>query len=169
MKKAYVKPVFVAEEFVAAASYATSCGPASINRAITINKGDIICNGRDNGHTAGKDSNGKDAVINTDYIGTWPDGKQSPYTYWDYANQNDGKSDLFSSNNYECDFLWDYYSTGKDEMYVWGSATAERDSSLGTIAVKIGETIVNFANFFTHSSQGLNEHKPGYMGQSFQS
>lgn len=167
MKKAYVKPVFLAEEFVAASSYAISCGPASINKALTINPGNNVCGEKIDGHTAGK---GK-AEINNNYIGVWPntvaDGEN--YSYWQYANQNDGKSNLFSSNNYECDFLWDYYSTGKNEIYVWENATAERNSSLGTLAVKVGEAIVDFANFFTHSSQSEGQHKPGYMGQSFQS
>ena len=165
MKKAYVKPVFLAEEFVAAASYATSCGAATINSALTIKPGDNVCGEKIDGHTAGK---GK-AEINNDYIGVWPDTAGGKYSYWDYAKQNDGKSNLFSSSNYECDFLWDYYSTGKDEIYVWGSAVAERNSLLGTIAVTVGDAIVNFANFFTNSNQTEAQHKPGYMGQSFQS
>lgn len=170
MKKAYVKPVFLAEEYVAVASHVAGCGDASINKALIITPGQCVCDGGD-GHSAGQGGKGNPAGISMMYNGKVNENKNtnSQYDYWEYAKENDGVSNLFSSNNFDCDFLWDYYSTGKDEIYVWESATAERNSFLGTIGAMLNGAVMTYARFFTNSNQGLNQHNPGYMGQSFQS
>lgn len=118
MKKAYVKPVFLAEEFVAASSYAVgTCGPGTISQPWVINKGDLICNKNgkaDNGHKVGQNKQcGLDDAYTYD----------TNITNWGYAEKGDNQVTLFASKL--CDFLWNPAGGNTDEVSVWNQDRTE--------------------------------------------
>lgn len=158
MKKAYVKPVFLAEKFVAEQNYAAKgCGTWAWDKA-QIQPGMELCykekkgEYESDGHKVG---NGN-AVINTysdDY---------NMY-YWDYAGRtmnNDGSynySDcyLFNREVQECDFVW---NNTNEEVYGWNSSVV----SERTVAnVLLGA----FSNFFFGNSATISQHQPQYGGR----
>lgn len=92
MKKAYVKPVFMAEEFVVTATVA-GCNVKAGN-PLPVYDGQIICQHLNNGHAIGK-------------------GSGDVNNLWDYAygretskSENTSDSYIFTSGNQTCDFLW---------------------------------------------------------------
>ena len=161
MKKAYVKPVFLAEEFVAAASYASgACGPASVNEPLLFKQKDVLCD-QCNGDKAG----GTGAGINDKYKYTDDNGKlvtHDKLNYWDYAGTNDAK--MFNGGLFECDFIWEPTSATDNTTTVWvWDAVNVADRVLG----RITNTFMSFTNFFAGNNGTQEKHNPGYKQQSF--
>lgn len=161
MKKAYVKPVFLAEEFentmsVAACEYHASSKPAQIWR------GTPLCSVGDSGHGVGGDpGTGKKVEVNN---------------WWDYATNtkeatdanpntgtyNDGAY-LFTSGSTTCDFVW---NSTTDTVKIWTSeennkATAIWDSTKRENGFL---TVIDdlFALFFFGNKAGFGNHTPVY-------
>ena len=162
MKKAYVKPVFLAEEFVADASVA-ACTRSSIYEALELKRGDTTLCDQNCGHAIGKGSEYHiDDLYTHDDIevsdGVIPDVNKN--TYWQYAQAEDGKVTLFNQNNCECDFLWSYENTGTvNEVKVWGSTAKDERPNNGIFGT--GWSLVKF--FLGNSTS----HGLGYDGTPF--
>ena len=117
MKKAYVKPVFFAEEFVASEHVAGIC-KLSVTSQLPIYEGVQI-----DKHSVSYSETPND---NVNVSGWMNSHYNSEMTYWEYAGvgskqeAQEGKSDayLFTATNGVCDFLWNHQT---DEMGVWGS------------------------------------------------
>ena len=174
MKKAYVKPVFLAEEFVGVAHVASACG-YSISKPAEVYFGVGLCDHKGgNCHTV-KNSHGG---ISGSYAYTYKDEQgneqQKQMSYWEYAGNSSGTKNgdafLFTVNNGQCDFLWD---STKNEMGVWntpdvwtnGDVRPTPDASmLGSVVKWLDQ---NFSIFFYGSNPsggGNNDHHPGYNG-----
>ena len=100
MKKAYVKPMFFAEEFAATATVAV-CPVRSAN-PLPIHAKDFICSSP--GHAV--DHNGKAPV----------------HGYWDYATSDGTDSYIFNSGEGACDFVW---NSGNGPLGFWTSVDTE--------------------------------------------
>ena len=148
MKKAYVKPVYMADEFEMTACVA-SCGKGSINSPIEINDGERLCVGPGNDHK-----------IKANSVFGWNDAKSDGTEVY-----------LFTNSNIECDFLWygegsyvQAWSTDKDDKnsIVWTqedrkSLTAETNYSFSEILM----------SFFCGNQADNDNHRPGYGGYEF--
>ena len=161
MKKAYVKPVFLAEEFVAETSYASgACGPASVYEPLLFQKNDVLCD-QCNGDKAG----GQGAGINDYYTYTNDEGKlvtDTTKTYWQYAGTNDAK--MFNSGLFECDFVWEPKNATDTTTTVWvWDAVNVADRVLG----RITNTLMSFTDFFAGNNGTQKKHNPGYEQHSF--
>ena len=156
MKKAYVKPVFLAEEFVAAASYAANgCDTTRISPKY-IEQGMQICRD-DPGHTVGGN---KTAEIQGYY--------DNNTTYWQYASWSEdvrgGAGDsqhaaenayLFSSEFSVCDFVW---NNTANEVGVWREQTNEETGKLEWAVSWIKDAL--FATFFLGTGSTIKNHTP---------
>lgn len=163
MKKAYVKPVFVAEEFVAETSYAATGCPTNYWAPVSISNGTQLC-ADDSGHVIGAE-NGKKGIINQ------KDGYSTGVSYWDYASWGKDKRPdagddtyaaegtyLFNSGSKVCDFVWDNTA---NEVGVWRQ---EKDADgLLQWVVKMIEG-AKFAPFFFGNSATISQHSPAYNG-----
>lgn len=171
MKKAYVKPVFVAEEFVLSDSVAAAC-PINVNTSMPLffDENTVMCfnpnSGKgDNGHQASKGD------LGLSYEGDM--------TYWDYARAdkstseyqdgngqnvsfNNGNAYLFSSSYTTCDFVWPNSETNDKDVYVWNSW----EVSLRTTLHSVGQI---FSDFFFNAKSNEDNHTPGYQGSALMS
>jgi len=137
MKKAYVKPVFMAEEFVSESYFAGRCDGRY--KPISFDLGTTMCDGS---HVVAKLGLGE----NNDQS----DGKKSGLALTWYQKQNgaadkvyeqgmidengyltnygyafaDGDMTIFGDMDVNCDFLWDDAGNGHDYIKVWDSAFA---------------------------------------------
>ncbi|MBQ4265435.1 MAG: hypothetical protein IJB85_07990 [Clostridia bacterium] len=157
MKKAYVKPVFFAEEFVAETSYAlTGCGTMSWSPK-EMYEDMLICS--NDGHKL--DHNGNATVMDGVY-GQNANGEN--ITYWDYASTVDrtGAGDeeyaasnryLFNSASSICDFVWDDTS---EDIGVWRENTTTNTWSVAWIE--------KLTTFFIGTNSDLKNHQPQYEG-----
>lgn len=156
MKKAYVKPVFLAEEFVAASSYAANGCPTTKITPKAIAQGTKICN---DGHTVSQTNK---AMINGYYDET------QNITYWDYASWNEEKrtgagdsthaatdSYLFSTESSVCDFVW---NNTANEVGVWREQTNQETGKLEWAVSWITGAL--FAPFFIGTGSDLKNHSP---------
>lgn len=164
MKKAYVKPVFLAEAFEGTASVA-SCAGGSVNTPIELQTGNYMCydiknNGKlegDNGHIVGG-HNGKAPVMK----------------YWDQAGANKEGNEttdvyLFTDSNVVCDFLWSgegstvkgWSTNGKESGLVWNEN--ERNDA-ARVFFDFGKKLLEF---FCGPVADNENHNPGYNGYLF--
>jgi len=161
MKKAYVKPVLVAEPYEMTETVAWC--PESQYKTINVYSGAALCV-KGNCHLV--DTSGGWINQNNGYSYTAiVDGKETTQTmsYWQYAGGNaDGtianNKDvfLFSTGNYACDFLW---SDPTESIYVWKSPD-EKDR----IENNWVSTDKSFSQFFYGNesvSSGDKIHAPG--------
>ena len=167
MKKAYVKPVFFAEEFVADSSYAVgtctmSGGVFEIIPSTTGPKEEgttMICNAANGNHWASivvpYDKGGKDGYKENPNnvlpgLGmTWSGGPEgTEYTNYTYALESDGKAYLFALDNVVCDFLWNKDADGAPHgpVYVWNDIE-NKDRGGKDYTLASGTT--GFFQFFT--------------------
>ena len=151
MKKAYVKPVFLAEEFVMTDCVA-SC-PTSTKVPGPIEDKTNVCVG-DNGHKVNLD---KGLV-----------GK-----YWSYADDDSTMVYLFTNATYECDFLWNstgsnvegWSTNGTEGGLVWDQAKREKLKLTSSTNYSFGQKLIYF---FTGDAKADNkEHVPGFMTGKF--
>ena len=148
MKKAYVKPVFLAEEFGMTACVA-SCVGASVNSPIEIEDDGRLCVGPGNDHR-----------IDADSVYGWENAA------------GDGTSVyLFTNSNIECDYLWygegssvQAWSTDKDDInsIVWNQEA--RKNLTQSTNYSFGKILMNF---FCGNNTGNQNHRPGYNGYAF--
>ena len=161
MKKAYVKPVFLAEEFECTAAVAgcvySSKKPAQVWEGLTF------CD--DNGHVIGG-QNGSNGEVNQ---------------WWDYATETDNSTDgpkngelgsyndfayLFTSGSYECDFIW---NSSKSDIYVWTKTEGDLKSAISKHTERKGAfaTLVStFVDFFYGIGSGACKmHEPEYLNE----
>ncbi len=159
MKKAYVKPVFLAEEFEATGSVA-ACVYHVTNNPAQIWEGMYMCARQDGGHAIGGQNGQKGEIQN----------------WWDYATNTKGATDanpksgtyndgayLFTSGSTTCDFVW---NSKTDNIKIWTSEqdnlnTAIWDSTKreGGFLTKVWDT---FAGFFLGNSADYESHTPVY-------
>lgn len=163
MKKAYVKPVFMAEEFVATASVA-SCGinPSQIG-TLDVYYGQHLCYNQTCGHYVGNDQG------NLEY-----DAKD----YWWYATgkpDNTGSNNvaptaagsgayLFTDGTVACDFIWNGF--GQD-VGIWtdnekNPISIEADRQIGSSLVQF---ISSFSEFFSIPAGNNDQHRPTVNNQ----
>lgn len=171
MKKAYVKPVFLAEEFVLSDNVVAACG-ISVNTSMPLyfDENTHMCfntksGGSDSGHQASKGD------LDLSYDGTM--------SYWEYAREdkstsvyqdgngqdvtfNNANAYLFSSSYTTCDFVWPNDQKNDKYVYVWNSC----DVSLRTTLKSVGQL---FADFFFNNNAGEGNHTPGYEGRALMS
>lgn len=164
MRKAYVKPVFLAEAFEGTQSVA-SCGNGSINTPIELEKGQFICYTNNNGSITGDSGH---------VIGGQNGKKGSALEYWDAAGANKEGSEktdvyLFTDANVVCDFLWNgqgstvkgWSTNGQKSGLVWDEN--ERGDSAKNF-FDFGEKLLQF---FTGAGADNSNHNPGYNGEIF--
>lgn len=175
MKRAYVKPVFVAEKFAAASSYASSACGVSVWNALQIKDGDLLCNTHKN-HCSLDFDLGKSNANNDMYTGYVSDpnaengynkNTDGNFSFWDYATEKDQKAYLFNSTIGDCDFLWNGDSS--ETIKVWNSVDKDAaDTSKGFIKGII-DTFQSLSLFFTGNESITGNHDVGYNQQSFRS
>lgn len=168
MKKAYVKPVFLAEEFVAASSYAASACKLSSSNPYTITTNQHLCTNETCDHYTSEKS-----MFFTGTNTFRVNGKDETKTYWEYAG-GEGESKLFTLGESQCDFMWK--TNGADLVTVW------RDQEISAREVsynawdKIWDSVTNpfisvgakFAAFFyDHGKPGNQQHNPGEVDSPF--
>ena len=161
MKKAYVKPVFLAEEFVAASSYATSCG-VSQNKPFDLYLGMDFCKNEgntsdgDKGHYVG---GSPDATLDNakgTIMSAWHyDGK---YSNWTYALKEDNKATIFL--DVKCDFCWDPSTGNSGPVYVWNDVTTENRTEKYTG----GDIAWGFSKFFAGANPDDKKHSVAFEG-----
>lgn len=165
MKKAYVKPVFLAEEFVSKTSFAVTPCDTGINGALKLEYGKNICDHCQGDKIGGngKPSNNGGAFVNDPY-----DGYDS---YWKYATsvnmQGKNGAYLFNtsvSDYQDCDFIWNGTSYGDNTslVYVWDAQDTQRTDKNSLVS-----TLKNFVQFFAGNSGNEQIHVPGYQHESF--
>ena len=159
MKKAYVKPVFLAEEFVAEMSYANNgCGvsvytPAQITYAKHTDAYDgttaDLCSGSNDGHYIAYEPEKQHKWgMALDYDYNTKNGTN--LDYWGYATSGETEIEkqatLFVT--VLCDFVWNPNTGNKGNVSVW-------DTVLGrTEGKQYGSKVVGtFMKFFTGSEQ----------------
>ena len=170
MKKAYVKPVFLAEEFVAASSYvASSCGQ-SVRSKLLLEYEKNFCakpNCQADSLTFhSEDHYGQDhqkPPVYHEYNGTKVDGVES---FWDYANYGDNEAYLFTGGLSDCDFLWG--GNNNDKVYVWDNVLKGAAEGAKQIVATWNNAIYCLTGFLTGNEDG-NGHPVGYEGKAFQS
>ena len=174
MKKAYVKPVFLAEEFVAAASVAAcKYNPGSaVNETLSleflwpegVKKPPVLCAKGDAGHDVygGElfDGNGQNHY-KTELLG-------------DYAYKEDNTATLFDTSNRACDFVWMQPSGNGNEIKVWGDgedtpSLVANHSSRDTSKLFYWNGIQNFLQFFAGDAADNQNHSINYTLFSFNS
>ncbi len=157
MKKAYVKPVLVAEPYEMTETVAWC--PESQYKTINVYDGAYLCI-LQNCHDVDVDD--KKAGINGNYTYTDAENKTQTMTYWQYAGgTSDGAAStnkdvfLFSTGNYACDFLW---SDPKEQIYVWNSPSMDARTENNWKS-----TGFLFSEFFysNDSISSGNNHAPG--------
>lgn len=121
MKKAYVKPVFVAEEFEGTASVA-ACGYSSKNK-FEVWEGVQVCHSP--GHKIGQ---GNDNAPFKDYLEYATDGTTSSWDGYTVGGMDDNKgSYVFTSGLVECDFVW---NSNGGSIGVWKQDNEDGSESL---------------------------------------
>ena len=176
MKKAYVKPVFVADEFVIVPSIA-SCGVSPYGDPLAFDENTRLCsgthNGQSQGHLAGKGNLNLTYASGMDYWkyattdtteslidGTKPDEGNTETLF------NNGNAYLFTEHSVVCDFVWPG-NNGQDVVKVWNSAVVSERKT--TMDVLIDDVKATFANLFFGNNANLDKHSPGYQGKAFMS
>lgn len=151
MKKAYVKPVFMADEYELTASIA-NCGPVSTTRGWALVLGNQVCSEKHGNEQQAHIFENTDLIVENSY--------SQGLSYWDYAtysgkdaNGNNTYNDqvyLFVDGNNVCDFIWKDVTnlSGQSEVYVWDSI----DKTGGTRTEAAG----SFVKLFTGSGSGHN-------------
>ena len=159
MKKAYVKPVFIAEEFAAASSYAagTICG-VSMYTPYGLTAGEDWAHKNDGTHLCTAD--GHWLVLNRDRQPTKVGSAwhiDESMTNWEYATA-DGQATLFIGK--ECDFVWDPSSGPNGAVSVWDDVDVDDRNELYTGWENGGKNdLWGFLKFFT----GKDEKDPNHL------
>ena len=174
MKKAYVKPVFLAEEFEGTACVAACDYHAGgDNSQVLIYNTLRLCPPSNNcDHAVGGNSN------NGKYDG-------DIQNYWKYATNNDTLMEgptnenyvndttdgayLFTDGETVCDFVW---NGGKSQVGIWTQYENNLGSAISNAGLReLGQSFItwvsDFAKFFGVNGIGSKEHKPGVNGQQF--
>lgn len=169
MKKAYVKPVFLAEEFVAAASVATCPYKpnSAVNQALDLTEymsnNTKICTNTSNGDGHTIMGSG---VLRDESIKAYAKGSVTGDSATISNSNGDGFFSLFDTANIVCDFVWLKPSSGEDKVQVWGNdnqlvADHSQRSTLMDWIVKGKNWSKGFMWFFagcnaTEKNHGLN-------------
>ena len=166
MKKAYVKPVFLAEEFVATMDHVAACPtntwtPQELQFPINGQGGTRLCNSQKTNcsHYLGSGN----ATINGYY------DEANKITYQQYAewsiddrsNAGDGVSDatkayLFNSGYGACDFVWNNTNQNVG-VWVWETENEKW-------GIKLIEKFGDFGKFFFGAKADNDNHKPAING-----
>lgn len=171
MKKAYVKPVFFAEEYEMTASVANCEFNADIEKA-QIWEGMQMCDGKTDGHVIGGQQNDAGFVNEKNLWqyatgeSTADDGRISETSYY-----NDSAY-LFAGKNSECDFIWnqkdgpvgiwttqEFNNVNQINSSNWITDVDQRKNS-GFIS-----WIGSFAEVFFGNKAGFGQHTPAYQGE----
>lgn len=176
MKKAYVKPVFLAEEFVAETSYAaTPCG-ISVRTQLELIDKKSMCIAKNH-----KNCNHVIDVTNAPVGGEYEDGyvrddnaligysqnTDNSFSYWDYATKDGTAAFLFNSSIANCDFLWS--GNNRDTVQVWNSVDkGAADTSKGFV-IGFLDTFKSLTGLFCSNEGNGQGHVVGYDGKSFHS
>lgn len=164
MKKAYVKPVFLAEEFFMTMSIA-AC-QYSMNNPAKIYHGVRMCSGNNHKVTWSPNATNKGTINTKTY--TAADGTVMDYWQYSQGAADEASSDayLFTVNNGQCDFLWD---NSNEQIGVWKTPdTFDGIRGADTMKDSEGNWLVNwligtFSGFFYGSG---DPHEPAYQGES---
>ena len=174
MKKAYVKPVFLAEEFVAEAGVATCPYKpnSAVNEKLSLEflwtdnekKPPVLCNVGDAGHT----------VYGGELFTGNGNNHEKTELLGDYAYQGDGTATLFDTSNTACDFVWLQPSGQGNIIQVWGDDKADpnlvADHSLRDITKLFNwNGIQNFLRFFAGANAENDNHSINYSLFNFNS
>ena len=162
MKRAYVKPVFLAEAFEGTASVAV-CDYHANNNPAQIWEGMLMCQKGDQGHAIGGQNGQKGDV----------------QKWWDYATNTKNATDanpktgsyndgafLFTSGSTTCDFVW---NSKEDNIKVWTKNENDLSSAIWDPSQRINGFLTKvadlFANFFLGNSAEYIGHTPSYQNQ----
>lgn len=166
MKKAYVKPVFLAEEFVAEMSYANNgCGVSIYEPALITYETDAkraegttadLCSGSEDGHFIQyQKGNGNSKGLQDLY--DYNEKNDTNYDYWQYATAGDNKATLFVT--VLCDFIWNPTSGNTGNVSVWDTVTGRTEGN------QYGSKIIGtFMKFFTGNNAQGEGHTFKYKG-----
>lgn len=163
MKKAYVKPVFLADSFVMTANVA-AC-KTGVDRALKLYTGLDVCAG----------CNGDTIKTNKGYVGqTYADFEDGSKTYWQYAGGTDNPTTsdayLFNTSSLDyakCDFLWTPTSSQdmSSTIWVWNDESRTQDAETGKWNIR--DTFRTFAQFFCGNNGTDKQHYPTYNDNDF--
>lgn len=171
MKKAYVKPVFLAEEFEGTVSVA-ACDYSSPTNHLAIYNGQSLCVIGDSGHHVGGSGNGgKTEGFVQDYwsYATNGDRSDSPtkqdYNDGYYTDLNKGAF-LFTGGQTVCDFVW---NGGDSQVGIWTKdkdiiSSAIGDADKRSLRDSFITMISSFSDFFSVKGVGSQGHKAGCKG-----
>lgn len=138
MKKAYVKPVFMAEEFEAESSYAVGSCEVSTRSPFVIWEGMQITEKEQ--HEININVGG--STVGQDWYYNSTNGTN--HTNWSYAFEDDNQATLFV--NKVCDFCWDPHNGATGSVSVWNGLTHEDRTEQYTIK---DDQSWQFVKFFT--------------------
>lgn len=163
MKRAYVKPVFLAEAFEGTASVA-SCGydADAANSALQVWEGKGLCAVGDGGHRIGK----KDAAVDQwwDYATKTEGANGKPPTSDSLKGFNDGAF-LFTDSQTVCDFVWNSVDS---DIGIWTSEKGNASTAIWDVTKRDNMFITlikGFAAFFGIEPDEDKNHKPGIKEQ----
>lgn len=168
MKKAYVKPVFLAEEFSGTANVA-SCAYGATQSELQVWKGSSLCKVGDGGHTVGKKN--YDAANWWEYATETAGANKNPPTSASLNGYNNGAY-LFTDGQYVCDFVW---SDSDAQVGIWTSKandttsaiSSEADRKNGILNTNLFVTFISsFSKFFGIEPDNEN-HVPGIDNKAF--
>ena len=169
MKKAYVKPVFLAEEFEGTMSVA-SCGYDATNMELQIWHGKQLCVKQHNGHYVGKKPG--EVADWWDYATNTSSAKGNPPTSASLDGYNDGAF-LFTDSQTVCDFIWNSVDS---DVGIWTSEKGNSSKAIWDVETR-NNSILNqnlfvtfikgFADFFGIEADEDKNHKPGIKDQAF--
>lgn len=166
MKRAYMKPVFLAEAFEGTASVA-SCDyhSGAPGKEVLIYNGLRLCSGGNScSHTVG--GNKKDSGDVQEYWNyATENGLTAGPTSDDYIKGGVNGAYLFTGGQKVCDFVW---NGGNSQVGIWIDnetdknpiSKAENRNPLNAVF----DWISSFSDFFDIKGNGSNGHKPGVEG-----
>lgn len=166
MKKAYVKPVFLAEEFEGTASVA-ACEYRASHDPLEVWNERNICSVGDNGHFIGK--------VPGASVNKWweyaTEGMANPQVEFTNPTSNnfDAYNDtayLFTDGQTVCDFVWNGMGS---QVGIWTSEEGNVNTSVSDHTKRDGlfVTLIDAFNTFFGIEPKNEQHEPGLKNQKF--
>lgn len=170
MKRAYVKPVFLAEAFEGTASVASCQYHSGVagNEVLIYNGLRLCSSGNNCSHKVGGNNGGKlDGDIQNYWDYATNNGVTTPPTNNNYANNGVDGAYLFTDGHTVCDFVW---NGGNSQVGIWTDSERNAISDAGSrnpMTSIISWISESFSAFFGIQGSGSDQHKPGVNHQQF--
>lgn len=172
MRKAYVKPVFLAEAFEGTQSVAacrhhsgSTGGEVLIYNTLRLCSGGNSCNHKVGGN--------KSNELEGDIQEYWSYATNGTYNAPSNAGYTDDKNNgayLFTDGQVMCDFVW---NGGNSQVGIWTEEANNKESAIWDLGSRNLKTSFitwisnSFSSFFAINGNGSDEHKPGVDNAQF--